>query len=520
MAAQNGTTRYGDLDHQTTAFSAEFYSLSEHEPLFTYHFTPALLTSQRTSGVATVDSDSVYRVGSVSKLWTVYLYLIAAGDQTWNDPITKYIAELAAISQTQKRDLVNNVNWDSITVGALASQMAGIGRDAAYSAELAGLLGSLGIPDQGGNSHSTCGNVQQSMIPCNRSEFFTDYPTQHPVFASFQTPVYSNAAFQILGYALENITGQTVEAFFEEHLVEGLDLGSTSYTVPAAYNSTGVIPFNTTFSWFTADLLDETPAGGYFSSINDMRTIGKAMLNSSQLDPAVTRRWMKPHTFLSDPDAAVGAPWEIHRAPGSPYLMMMTKSGDLGAYAAYIVLIPELGIGFNILAAGAGSTNNVQIVADMLTETFVPAVRVAAKEQAETLYAGSYSNAAMGSNITLTSEEDQPGLAVQEWSLGGQDVLAILGQAYGTNTTARLYPTGLSTTSSNGTATSAWRAVYQVLPQALDPGPFSSNCISWATMNSRIYGGVGLEEFLFTLAEGKAVGLKPRILDIAMARSG
>jgi hypothetical protein len=47
-------------------------------------------------GTKKADADSVYRIGSISQLLTVYLFLIRVGDQRFNDPITKYIPELAA----------------------------------------------------------------------------------------------------------------------------------------------------------------------------------------------------------------------------------------------------------------------------------------------------------------------------------------------------------------------------------------------------------------------------------------
>lgn len=75
-------------------------------------------------------------------------------------------------------------------------------------------------------------------------EFFEDYPTQHPIFAPFQTPIYSNAAFQILAHALENITGQSMEARSNRHLVGRLNLTSTSYT-NANTTKNAMIPFNT-----------------------------------------------------------------------------------------------------------------------------------------------------------------------------------------------------------------------------------------------------------------------------------
>lgn len=353
--------------------------------------------------------------------------------------------------------------------------------------------------------------------PNSGAEFFTDFPNQHPVFSPFQTPAYSNAAYQILAYALENITSQSLETLFNNHLVTALNLSFTSYSVPNTITNS-IIPSNTTSSWWSADLLDDTAAGGYFSTINDMRKVGRAMLGSTQLDESTTRQWMKPHAFVSDPNAAVGAPWEIYRAPGSPYEMMMTKSGDLGLYSANVILIPEWQVGFTVLAAGGNASTNVRILSDIMTETFLPAIRTAAKEEAKMAYTGTFTDDVTLSNITLHIEDGKPGLAVAEWTYGGQDVLALMGLINGENTTARLYPSGLATTTSNGTMTSAWRAVYEVLPVEAGAGVFANGCYSWFKTDSLIYGGVGLDEFLFSVEDGKAVSVQPRVLGIVMAR--
>lgn len=304
---------------------------------------------------------------------------------------------------------------------------------------------------------------------------------------------------------------------FNENLVGPLNLTSTSYSPPTTPD-TSIIPYNTSISWWFADLLDLTPAGGYFSTTNDMRKVGKAMLGSAQLAPAVTRRWMKPHSFLSNPDAAAGAPWEIYRAPGEPYMMMMTKAGDLGMYSGYVILIPELKVGFTVLSAGESATDNTRILADILVDTFVPSVREAARTEVAGIYAGTFSDEATGSNITLVSEDDQLGLRVEGWSFGGQNVLSLLEQLKGANTSARLYYSGRETESSNGTV-SAWRAVYQTSTRTVGPGPLSPICDSWFTVDALTYGGVGLDEFLITTVEGKAVSIEPRVLGIAMSRN-
>ena len=64
---------------------------------------------------------------------TVYLYLIEAGIASFEEPITKYIPELAAYATKNAaepiQDDIDVVGWNDITVGALASQMAGVARD-------------------------------------------------------------------------------------------------------------------------------------------------------------------------------------------------------------------------------------------------------------------------------------------------------------------------------------------------------------------------------------------------------
>jgi hypothetical protein len=50
-----------------------------------------------------------------------------------------------------------------------------------------------------------------------------------------------------------------------------------------------------------------------YSSSGDMSSLGRAILRSTLLKPAMTRRWLKPTSFTSDPKALVGMPWGIRR---------------------------------------------------------------------------------------------------------------------------------------------------------------------------------------------------------------
>ncbi|KAI0475625.1 beta-lactamase/transpeptidase-like protein [Xylariaceae sp. FL0804] len=581
------------LDAESTAYAVEVFSLHSDTAVFSHAFTPAAMSSaQKQSSSSTASDadaelgpDSVVRIGSISKLWTVYLYLIAAGDESWNRPVTDFVPELAALAAAQQTTTgaasdVDVVRWSDVTVGALASQMAGVARDSAWSPLLAEMLSSLGVADQGGDKHSTCGGAQWADIPCNRTAFFEDYPTQHPVVSPFLTPVYSNAAYQILSYALENITNTSMPDLFNRALVAPLGLRATHYTVPAS-TAGGFVPYgNTTASWWAADLRDETVAGGYFSSVRDANVVARAVLAFELLPPALTRRWMAPVAFTSDADFLVGAPWEILRAPttstsslssssssspssssssdttttaaagAGPLQYMYTKSGDLGQYAGQTVLLPELDAGFTVLAAGDAATATARVVADLVATAAVPALRAAARAEARAAYAGRYADRASNSSLAVSVDENGSGygLRVTSYTAAGADVLALLAQLKGVNASngealeVHLYPTGLtssvSTRSGNGTGNSttaggatartvAWRAVFEVLPAAYDAGAFSANCATWGAVDSYTYGGVGLDEFLFTVVDddsaaaggSRAVDVSPRVLGLELARA-
>ncbi len=50
-----------------------------------------------------------------------------------------------------------------------------------------------------------------------------------------------------------------------------------------------------------------------YTSAGDLSSLGRAILRSTLIKPAMTRRWLKPVSFSSDPNAGVGMPWGIRR---------------------------------------------------------------------------------------------------------------------------------------------------------------------------------------------------------------
>jgi hypothetical protein len=114
------------------SYSIQIFSTNPGPPILWERHRTAKDLPANTTGVKQVDGDTVYRLGSVSKVFTVLAFLAEVGDVQWNQPITKYVPELAKQpSRTASTDFdeVRETAWDDITLGALASQVSGIGRD-------------------------------------------------------------------------------------------------------------------------------------------------------------------------------------------------------------------------------------------------------------------------------------------------------------------------------------------------------------------------------------------------------
>jgi hypothetical protein len=252
-----GSSTYGPFDTNSTSFSLEIFSIHESAPIYSRHNNAGNLVSSA-SGTKNIGGDTTYRVGSLTKLITVYTYLINAGDITFNDPITKYIPELQAEADALKatENPLDYVAWEDVTIGDLASQMADIGRDYSGFGELEE-LGVTSPTDGLPPLNSSAAIICAGGAACDRAQFFVGFTQRHPIYAPGTAAIYSNAAFIILSYALENITGQSFPNLVQDSLFTPLNLSAgTSWENPPADNSTAVIPDGSAFS---LALGDETP---------------------------------------------------------------------------------------------------------------------------------------------------------------------------------------------------------------------------------------------------------------------
>lgn len=123
----NGAIEDGSLP--SISFAVQVFSSEEDDSAFGFYHTddPIKVGSV---GVREVDEDTIFRIGSISKLWTMFLLMTLGGTRYFHEPVSKYVPELRTrYSPAQTKDKINYLQWSDVTIGELASHQAGLTRD-------------------------------------------------------------------------------------------------------------------------------------------------------------------------------------------------------------------------------------------------------------------------------------------------------------------------------------------------------------------------------------------------------
>ncbi|KAL6923028.1 hypothetical protein FSST1_000302 [Fusarium sambucinum] len=468
-----------DLVNSSVAVAIK--SANEDDYMFEFASTPPNVDPR---GVDEVDSDTVFRMASLSKVFPV-LALLRLHKVNFDDRVTKYLPELRALNKdARKKDAVWAVDWDEITVGSLASHLAGIPADLLADVQPYGDWTQLGFPPADVSKNLNCSGLL-GLPPCTKKDFFDRFGERPPVYAAFEAnPVYSNIGFALMGWIIEKVSGMPSGEYIKKHIWD---------------------PWNATLGY-------GNPAGVYYSSLNDIMAFGDAILRYELLSPAQTRKWMKPATSTSSTGILLGEPWEIFRSNNvtkdGRLIEFYTKAGDITTYHSLMVLIPDYNLTISLLDAGPGEVGGaeLQIWFSNIVKELLPAIEQAGKDEAEEKYGGTYSDAKTNSSLTL-SVDDEPGFSITNWTVRGIDIAGTYGSfaippEFPTPeglVRFRLYPTSLK----SGTETS-WRMMFTsgteedvAASDALFVWPQGS-CNTWASLDRIVYQLLSHEHFVFT----------------------
>ncbi|KAK0649269.1 beta-lactamase/transpeptidase-like protein [Cercophora newfieldiana] len=534
----------GQIKAQMKASAVSVAAKSIHEDglLFNYHFTPP---TQSGLGTTNVDENTIYRVGSVSKLMPV-LALLMDSNVSVEDPVTKYLPALRNATGSSE---VLSVSWDDITIGALMSHLSGLATDSAQDLAVypTGPWTKMGLPEVAKGTGPSCSGLPGTRL-CNGTDLIRDLARRPPIYREFTTPVYSNVGYAILGLVVEAATNQTFKEAVQQSIFDVLGMTSTSFNgPPKSFAEKGFIPVKESTWNLTLGAFEST--GGMFSSTTDLITFGEAILEHRLLSATKTRKWLKPTTHTTARSFSVGGPWEIGRTNkltvDDRTLDVYTKTGDLGQYHAVIALIPDYGLVFTVICGGAEVTREPASRTIILTtalRALIPALEQAGRDEAASNgYTGTFSSTSTNSTLSLTTDSG-PGLVISALSVRGFNALTQF-SSYSLSalesgaapaaiqpSSARLYPSTrqaeVKGTNGNETET-AWRAVIDTMTEdakkKLDDQLFydDGSCVTWFGMDRAAYNFLSLADFVFVTGEGgKVVAVKSPAFNVTFVRTG
>lgn len=268
------------------------------------------------------DGDTVYRIGSITKIFSVLLIfkLFDSGViDSVDDPLSKYAPDF---------DVKNPFTNENITLRQIGSQMSGLPREAPCL------------------YHCTQTNsAEQLRLLRNRNL----------VMEPWTTPSYSNLGYALLGRLLtENLLNKTFECWVKEEILDPLGMYNTGFEITSDTEKNMAISYlrngqerasMATFSrlgWLA-------PAGEMYSTINDLTKLGMMFTRpwtQRILKFSTIREMSLPVDIAPDGRTLWGSPFEMLYIGG---FIVRGKGGNIDTYEAFFTFEPRLQLGMNVL---------------------------------------------------------------------------------------------------------------------------------------------------------------------------
>ncbi|KAA3638704.1 MAG: serine hydrolase [Proteobacteria bacterium] len=295
-------------------------------PIFKQTWVPPKKNSDKDgdkdgTGISLQQSQSVsqYKIGSISKTFTAVLTfkMIEAGKLSLNTPLAQFYPKVA--------------NAKDITIGHMLTHHSGI---ASYT-----------------DSADFMTYYQSPQTPEQMVARIEALPA---AFKPGEKGVYSNSNFLLLGYILEQISGQNYADLLKQHIVEPLNLKHTYYGMDD--NNSDTVSYqwhNAQNQWQAIDpwsLSVAGAAGAIISSSDDLQLFFRGLFN----DKLLSKDSLKQMTTLTD---------------GFGYGIFQTKAknndhevigywhnGGIEGFASHAIYFPEIEVTTVVLSNGLNKT--------------------------------------------------------------------------------------------------------------------------------------------------------------------
>lgn len=268
-----------------------------------------------------VDGDTVFEIGSVTKVFTALLLADMArrGEVELTDPVAKYLPEDVAVPQRDGK---------AITLADLASHTSGLPP----------------MPDNLAPMNSANPYAEYSVE--RLYQFLSSHRLARDIGARWE---YSNLGYGLLGHALARRAGGDYETLVRDRILEPLGMGSTAITLSPTMKArlaTGHNPaLEAVPNW---DLPTFAGAGALRSTASDLLTFLEMALGIKELPlaPALaTTLATRRPTGMRDENVGLG--WIITKSDDDE---MIWHNGGTGGYRSFVGFLPKAKVGVVVLS--------------------------------------------------------------------------------------------------------------------------------------------------------------------------
>jgi len=299
-----------------------------------------------------VSASSLYRIGSVSKVFTDLLLVKLVDDPQNTLDLSTLISTIEPLFSIGSGGFDNR----SISLEQLGSHMAGLSREGPC------------FPFSPLNVFQGCNVTSKEIYTRLRQNETMILPTE-------TQPSYSNLGFACLGNALGRFTNNKCSLYdaclkqgfppntcyficsVNEYIIEPLQLDAGFlYTPDLVWGFAESLPV----PWFDLGWL--APAGQMYASAESLSKMLQYIMNNVfdeksplQLSSSLARKWLQPRYINADGNSGYGMPWEMKRTTthdGSSYWEWQ-KGGYVPGFTTEVSMVADLRMSMALnLAAG------------------------------------------------------------------------------------------------------------------------------------------------------------------------
>ena len=283
-------------------------------------------------------ADTLYRVGSVSKLFTdiAIMQLVEQGAIDIDAPITNYLPDFKPTNP------FNN----SITLRQMMAHRSGLVRE----------------PPVGHYFDDTDPGVAKMVESLNRTTLVYEPGTRTK---------YSNAAVATVGYALQKKTGMPFEKWAQEKVLTPLGMVQSTFTTTPEVNKKLAKAVMWTYHGreFPAPTfeLGEAPAGCMYSTVNDLARFLTVVFNGGKtaagplVKPETLRQMLTPQFAQEGEKTGFGIGFSLGELDGHK---RVGHGGAIYGYATDLAFLPDEKLGVVVIASRDVANPLVTRIAD------------------------------------------------------------------------------------------------------------------------------------------------------------